>query len=216
MKILVYEGPRKLVVEEVKDFPMNDDEMRIRTLYTGVSHGTEMNVYRGDAPFFNRRNAYDIRLFRPASTDEKWNYPIRSCDPDVWYMGYANVGEVVETGRNIKNIKAGDIVYSNAPHQSMIIKKENEVRVLPKNLKPECGVFYTNLMTTFNAILDSRIKLGDNVAISGLGTMGQLLVQLAKMSGALNVYGIDLLDKRLETALINGADKVYNPMEVED
>ncbi len=216
MKIMVYEGPKKLVISEVDNLLINEDEMRIKTLFSGISHGTEMNVYRGLAPFFNRTNDGDLHLFRKANDSEKWDYPIKSNDSGVWYMGYASVGKVIEVGANIKNIKVGDIVYSNAPHQSEVIKKENEVVKLPKGIKPEWGVFYTNLITAYNGILDTRIKLGDNVAVSGLGVLGQLVVQMAKLSGATNVFGIDLLSKRLETALKNGADKVFNPLEVDD
>lgn len=216
MRIMVYEGPKKLVIKEIDDLIINKDEIRIKTLYSGISHGTEMNVYRGVAPFFNRTNDGDVHLFRKASDNEKWDYPIKSCDPGVWYMGYASVGKVIEIGSDIKNIKVGDIVYSNAPHQSQVIKNENEVVKLPSGINPEFGIFYTNLITAFNGILDTRIKLGDNVAVSGLGVLGQLVVQMAKLSGASNVFGIDLVPKRLEIALKNGADKVFNPLKVDD
>ncbi len=63
MKISVYEGPKKFVVQEVPDMDIQDDEVRIKTLYTGISHGTEMNVYRGYAPFFNKKYDPETRLF---------------------------------------------------------------------------------------------------------------------------------------------------------
>ena len=85
MKIMVYEGPKKLVINEVKDFLISNDDIRIQTLYTGISHGTEMAVYRGNAPFFNRISDSNTHLFRNALTNEKWSYPIRSCDNGVWY-----------------------------------------------------------------------------------------------------------------------------------
>jgi len=213
MKIMVYEGPKQIVVKEVEDFKINDNEIKIKTLYSGISHGTEMNVYRGIAPFFTRTNDDKYHLFRDASMSEKWSYPIRSCDEGVWYMGYSNVGRVIETGKDVLNIKVDDIVYSNAPHQSIAVKKENEVIKLPETIKPEWGIFYTNLLTAFNGILDTHIKLGDTVVISGLGVLGQLTAQMAKMSGALNVFGIDLLEKRLNIALKNGVTKVFNPTD---
>lgn len=216
MKAMIYEGPRNLKVLEVEDFPLKNDEVRISALFSGISHGTEMNVYRGYAPFFRRKMDWDVRLFQNARESEKWNYPVRSCDPGVWYMGYANVGKVIETGSEIKNIRTGDIVYSHAPHQSQVIRKECDVIRLPDSIKPEHGIFFTNLMTTFNGILDTSIKLGDVVAVSGLGVLGQLTVQLAKLSGAFRVYGIDLLEKRNSAAAVNGADRVFNPQKYED
>ncbi len=217
MKVMVYEGPRNLRVEEVADFPLNDDQIRIKTLFSGISHGTEMNVYRGLAPFFRRKQDHTLKLFRDAEQNETWQYPIRSCDPGVWYMGYSNVGKVVETGRDVQNFKVGDIVYTDAPHQSQIIRSgKGHVVKLPDSIKPEHGILFTNLMTTYNGILDTRIKLGDTVAVFGLGVLGQLIVQMVKMSGAHRVIGIDTIEKRLKIALENGADYVFNPQTTGD
>lgn len=47
--------------------------------------------------------------------------------------------------------------------------------------------------------------------ISGLGVLGQLLVQMARMSGAHKVYGIDMIEKRRAAALENGCDEVFDP-----
>lgn len=211
MRIMTYTGPRQLRVSEVEDLELKENEIRIETLFSGISHGTEMNVYRGLAPFFRRRMNEEVRLFKPAADNEKWTYPVRSCDPGVWYMGYASVGRIAEVGRDVTLIQVGDIVYADAPHQSQIIRKETEVVKLPGTVKPEHGVFFTNLMTTFNGILDSNIKLGDTVVVSGLGVLGQLMVQLAKLSGAFKTYGVDLFEKRGEVATANGAERVFNP-----
>lgn len=211
IKVMVYDGPRKLRIEEVEGAKINGNEVRIQTLFSGISHGTEMSVYRGVAPFFRRKNDKSIRLFRPAEDNEMWSYPVRSSNPGVWYMGYANVGRIIEIGNEVEGLKVGDIVYSHAPHQSQIVKAYDQVVKLPEDIKPEHGIFFTNLMTTFNGILDTRIKLGDTVAVSGLGVLGQLSLQMVKMSGAFNAIGIDQIEKRLEVALANGADKVYNP-----
>ncbi len=200
-------------MQDVESFPLGKEQVRVKTICSGISHGTEMGVYRGVAPFFRRTKDPVTGIFRDAVTEEKWSYPISSCDPGVWYMGYSSVGEVVELGEEVNNIKLGEIVYMNAPHQSECVKWEVELIKLPANVKPEEAVVFTNLMTAFNGILDSRIKLGDNVVVSGLGVLGQLVVQMVKMSGAATVIGVDVLSKRLETARENGADYVINSSE---
>jgi len=210
MKVMVYEGPRTVSLAEVPDFPLQKNQVRTKTLYTGLSHGTEMNVYRGVAPFFKNKMDPETKLFVPAEQDA-WTYPIRSCDPGVWYMGYANVGEVIEIGADVKEFALGDIVFSNSPHQSQVVLNAEDAVKLPEGLKPEQGVFFANLITSYNAILDSEIKLGDKIAVSGLGVLGQMASQMVKMSGALEVYGIDLFEKRREAALANGVDKVFDP-----
>ena len=218
MKIMVYDGPEKLHVEEVPDYgKIGNDEVRIKTLYSGVSHGTEMAIYRGVAPFFGREQDGATRIFKDAPKDGSgWKYPIRSNGEGVWYMGYSNVGEITEVGSDVKNFKVGDIVHTSAPHQSMVVMHHAGCNLLPKGLKPEYGVFWTNLVTAYNGILDTRIKLGDTVVVFGLGVLGQMVAQLAKMNGAFKVIGVDVLDSRLKIAKENGADYVFNSNEVKD
>jgi threonine dehydrogenase-like Zn-dependent dehydrogenase len=216
MKMMVYDGPKQIRIETADAAAIGPDQIRVKTLFSGISHGTEMNVYRGIAPFFRRKSDHESRLFRDAEESETWQYPVRSNDPGVWYMGYANVGQVVEVGREVTEFAQGDIVYTDAPHQSEYVKRADRGIVkLPSHIKPEHGIILTNLMTTYNGILDTKIKLGDIVVVQGLGLIGQLILQMARMSGA-KVIGIDTLDKRLETALENGAFKVYNPLKCDD
>ena len=217
MKIMVYDGPKRLHIEEVPDpGKLGDEEVRIRTLYSGISHGTEMAIYRGVAPFFRRVQDPVTRLFKDANSRQEWKYPIRSNDPGVWYMGYSNVGEIVETGPEVRGLKVGDIVQTSAPHQSMVVMHRAGCNLLPAGLKPEYGVFWTNLVTAFNGILDTRIKLGDTVVVFGLGALGQMVAQLAKMNGAMQVIGVDALASRCKIAAENGADHVFDTTKVRD
>jgi len=216
MKITKYTAPRTLVVETVGNMPLKPNEVRAESILSAVSHGSEMNVYRGSAPFFRRKQNPELRLFEDADGEETWQYPIRSSDPGVWYMGYSNVGRISEVGRDVTAVKVGDLIYAHAPHQSQIVKPAEEVVKLPDKLKPEQAIFFTNLMTTYNGILDSSIKLGDTVVVLGLGVLGQMLTQLAKISGAFQAIGVDLFEKRLETAKLNGADYIFNPKATTD
>lgn len=216
MRIMVYDGPKQLRVEEQESLTVGAGEVKIRTICSGISHGTEMSVYRGAAPFFRRKSDPETRLFVDAKDGETWQYPIRSSDPGVWYMGYASVGEVIETGSDVTKVKKGDIVICSAPHQSEAVKPEADVIILPEGIEPEHAITFTNLITAYNGIMDTHILLGETVVVSGLGMLGQMVVQMAKMSGAAKVYGIDMIDKRLAVALENGCDEVFSPLTTKD
>ena len=71
------------------------------------------------------------------------------------------VGMINEVGKNVQSVCEGDLVYINASHQSEHIAHESAVVKLPSGLDPKYGVVLTNLLTAFNGILDSKIKLGD-------------------------------------------------------
>lgn len=211
MKILVYEAPKTMHHDIVEDFPLGPNDLRVKTLYTGVSHGTEMGVYRNLVPQFSKVNDPELHLLLPADKVHSWSYPLRSCDPGSWGLGYSNVAKVIEKGENVKDFEIGDVVYSASPHQTQVVKDASEFIKLPKGIDPKYGIFFFNLNTTYNAILDARIKLGDVVVISGLGLLGQLCAQMAKMSGASRVYGIDTYEKRRRAAEENGCDATFDP-----
>ena len=211
MKVLTYVAPKTLKVEERPSRDIGAKQVKLKTMYTGVSHGTEMNIYRGIAPQWTKVQDGQARLFiEPEDGVPAWSYPVSSCDEGVWYMGYAGVGEVIEVGAEVSTLKLGDIVYFQAPHMSELIANEEECFKLPDGIDYRTGIFFNNLNTAFNAILDSRINIGDYVVVSGLGVLGQLTALLAKMRGAI-VIGIDAYDLRLQTALKNGIDYVFKP-----
>ena len=183
-------------------------EVAMRSLYSGISHGTEMNVYRGDAPMWQRKQDRRTRLF-VESEEPQWDYPLR--------YGYACVGVVTEVGSDVKELDEGDVVFSFAPHQSAHVLPAGSVFKLPEGIDPRSGVLTAVLNTTFNGILDADLHLGECVVVFGQSVLGQLTVQWAKLSGASPVIAVDLIEKRLEISKrVSGADLVFNAGEVKD
>ena len=183
-------------------------EVAIRSLYSGISHGTEMNVYRGDAPMWQRKQDRRRRLFVD-SDEPEWQYPLR--------YGYACVGVVMAVGPDVAQFAEGDVVFCFGPHQSAHVLPARSVFKLPEGIDPKAGVFLANLNTTFNGMLDAGLRLGECVVVFGQGILGQLTVQWAKLSNASPVIAVDLIEKRLEISKeVSGADLVYNAGEVRD
>ena len=180
----------------------------MRSLYSGISHGTEMNVYRGDAPMWQRKQDRRRRLF-VESDEPEWEYPLR--------YGYACVGVITAVGRDVTEFAEGDVVFSFAPHQSAHVLPAGSVSKLPEGIDPRAGVLTAVLNTTFNGILDADLHLGECVVVFGQGVLGQLTVQWAKLSGASPVIAVDLIEKRLEISKrVSGADLVFNAGEERD
>jgi D-arabinose 1-dehydrogenase-like Zn-dependent alcohol dehydrogenase len=95
-------GPRQVEVREVSVGSPGPEEVQIQTLFSGISAGTEMNVYRGRAPQWEMRHDPETRLFARADSPE-WRYPLA--------YGYANVGRVVDIGAEVTQIANGDVVF---------------------------------------------------------------------------------------------------------
>jgi 2-desacetyl-2-hydroxyethyl bacteriochlorophyllide A dehydrogenase len=201
-------GPRQIGVVEDSLAQPGEGQVAIRSLYSAISHGTEMNVYRGDAPMWNMQQDRELRLFRPGHTAQ-WNYPLR--------YGYACVGEVTDAGANVSSVQRGDRVFCYRPHQTAHVLPETALIKLPDNIDPKVGIFLANLNTTFNGVLDADLHLQECVVVFGQGVLGQLIVQWAKLSGASPVIAVDLIERRLELSMeVSGADMTMNPGQGDD
>jgi 2-desacetyl-2-hydroxyethyl bacteriochlorophyllide A dehydrogenase len=197
-KVVVFEKPREIRFDEYEDRPLGAQEVRLQTLYSGISAGTELTAYRGSNPYIAKRWDEKTRLFLPGETPSM-KYPISG-----W--GYEECGKVVETGTAVERVKTGDIIYGTWGHRTHHIVTEEYAsgRILPATLDPILGIFSQMGAISLNGVLDASIRISETVAIFGLGAPGQIVAQLAKRSGA-RVIGVDLLDLRLETAQNLGA-----------
>lgn len=195
---------------DFKEYPeqrLEPSEVRLRTLYSGISAGTEMSQYRGTHPSLQKRWDASRRLFLEDSRPLA-GYPLRD-------FGYEEVGEVVETGSAVKAVLPGQIVYGIWGHRTTQIVAEEYAarRTLPEGLDPLLGIFSHIGPVALNGIHDAQILIGETVAVFGLGIPGQIVAQLARKSGA-RVFGVDLIDRRLDLALNLGAlDLAMNPRD---
>jgi predicted dehydrogenase/threonine dehydrogenase-like Zn-dependent dehydrogenase len=130
----------------------------------------------------------------------------------VLTLGYSCSGQVVAVGAGVKNIRVGDYVAcagSSAHHADLVCVPEQLVAKIPN-----AQLLHDASITTVGAIAlqgvrRAQLQIGETVCVVGLGLLGQLTVQLAKLAGC-RVIGIDLLQERLELATTLGADLVFN------
>lgn len=204
-EILVVEQPEQISIQTYEEKKLAASEVRLKTLYSGISAGTQLTLYRGTNPYQKKQWNPDIRIFE-AKSQEQSIYPING----GW--GYEEVGEVTEIGEAVENIAVGDVVFGQWGHLSTHIVSENyaKERKMDKSADPLTGIFSQIGAIALNAILDADIHVGETVAVFGQGVPGQIVTQLAKLNGA-NVIAVDLDEYRLEISRKNGADVVLNP-----
>jgi 2-desacetyl-2-hydroxyethyl bacteriochlorophyllide A dehydrogenase len=204
-------GPRQLELQSYEEAPLKPGEVRAEAVLSGISHGTELNLYRGTSPFHDRRFDPELRLFVPA--DDTQPYPKT--------LGYEWVGRVSEVGSGVTRFQVGDLVHLPRSHrQSHIFSTEERsilglIEPLPSELDPEWAVFMALAGVALQAIHDAHLKLGDRVVIFGLGTIGLLAFQLARLDGAAWVDAVDPIPLRRELAERFGADRTLDPTAVD-
>jgi 2-desacetyl-2-hydroxyethyl bacteriochlorophyllide A dehydrogenase len=206
-KGVVFTKPRTVGFESYDDIPLGSHELRVRTLYSGISAGTEMTAYRGSNPYLSKQWDAKNRLFLPSESPSQ-PYPLSG-----W--GYEEVGEVIEVNSEVTTLKVGDIVYGTWGHRTHHILQEDYAnkRIKPEDLDPILAIYSHLGPIALNGILDANIHVGETVAVFGLGVLGQIIAQLARLSGA-RVLGSDLIEKRLELARQLGAiERGFNPKE---
>ena len=177
--------PGKIEIRSEKQELLAPDQARAKMLYSGLSHGTEMNVYSGRNPR---------------------KFPLRS--------GYSAVGEVVEVGSEFTRASVGDLVFDYAPHATEFIISQNQPGyLLPERLEPKCGVFTALAGVAYNGVLESQIALGETAVVFGLGVVGLCASFLVRKAGAFKVIAVDPVEMRREGGRRMGADAVLAPGE---
>lgn len=206
-EVLVFTQPRTISFNKVEDRPLESKEIRVRTLYSGISAGTEMTAYRGSNPYISMQWDAKNRLFLGSEAPSQ-PYPLAG-----W--GYEEVGEVIEVDPEVTSLKVGDIVYGTWGHRTHHILDEDyaKQRIKPERLDPILAIYSHLGPIALNGILDANIHVGETVAVFGLGVLGQVIAQLARLNGA-RVFGVDMIEKRLELAKELGAIEAgFNPRD---
>ncbi|GLZ35794.1 dehydrogenase [Lentzea sp. NBRC 105346] len=140
-------------------------EVVVRTLFSGVSRGTETLVWQGRVP----ENQYDSMRAPFQEGDFPW--PVK--------YGYLNVG-VVETG----DLK-GRTVFCLYPHQTDYVVPATAVTPVPDDVPPERAVLAGTVETAVNALWDAKPLIGDRVTVVGGGMVGcSVAAVLAGFPGA--------------------------------
>ena len=164
------------------------DEVLVRTLYSGVSRGTESLVFCGRVP---------------AGEYERMRCPFQEGDfPGPLKYGYASVGRV-EQGPPALTDKTVFCLY---PHQDRYVVPATAVTVLPEHLPPQRAVLAANMETALNGLWDSGISVGDRVGVIGAGVVGALVAWLAAGVPGTEVCLVDINPGRRELAAALGLD----------
>ncbi len=208
-RVLRFVAPRRVEVIEQPAVPLQAGQTRVRTLYSGISAGTELTAYRGSNPLVTSQWDPAIRLFRETA-DGRLGYPL-----DGW--GYSEVGEVVEIaadpGQSESGLpRVGDLVWGIWGHRSEGILPTANLRghLLPVGLDPLAGSFVRVGAIALNGVLAADLGPGATVAIFGQGVIGLLATRLASLNGA-TVIAVDGIPSRLERASAWGAAHTFAP-----
>ncbi|HJM68765.1 MAG TPA: zinc-binding dehydrogenase [Candidatus Babeliales bacterium] len=128
-------------------------------------------------------------------------------------VGHSCSGVIVAVGKKVTQFRIGDYVACTgdglANHADIVCVPEKlAVRIDNEDFLKEACITGIGAMA-MQSVRRATIQLGDYVGIIGLETLGQLMVQLCKLSGA-RVIVFDTDESRLELARKSGAQHTFN------
>jgi threonine dehydrogenase-like Zn-dependent dehydrogenase len=170
----------------------------VRVTFGAPKHGTESHIITGSVQDRKRWDP-ELRLFLPREETAAAERPAQRG------IGNMVVGTVSAVGPEVTRHKVGDRVFGSG--QICEEHQAPEEKWFPLGeLSPEDAVCVDPAHVAFVAVRDGNIRIGDNVAIFGLGAIGLMAVQIARAAGARAVLAVDPLALRRERAAAFGAD----------
>jgi 2-desacetyl-2-hydroxyethyl bacteriochlorophyllide A dehydrogenase len=187
-------APRRAELREEEVKPPQPDEIQVGGLCSLVSAGSEMNLYRGEG------NLPSIAIVPTAKGTLP--FPVK--------FAYQVVGEVQAVGEN-SGYEVGDRVFAMHPHQDRFnVVAGPGVYKLPQGYDPFKAAFMGLFTLALYCHLEVPVHIGDCVAVSGLGVIGNFCAYLARQTAS-KLIVIDPLPLRRARAAWIGADAVVRP-----
>ncbi len=182
----------ELVSEPKENRPPAPNEVVGRTLYSLVSAGTELNIYLGN--YQKEGLAWGRLPFVP---------------------GYAASLRVESVGSDVKDLKAGDVVYCQGKHASWQRWPRSEVVPLPAGLAPEKAPFARLMNIGMSALTTTTARPPGKVVVTGLGPVGLLAAMIFDRCGY-EVTAVDPVEARRRIAESRGLKRVAARMPIDD
>lgn len=200
---VVFAGPGRVEIREMTVPDPRAGQVGVRTMFSGVSQGTERWALTG---------RYDQFASNPSAC-----YP---CSP-----GYQASGVVEAVGPGVTSLREGDRVFlpgtrfldpshnypgpCKASHSGYLVAPQSEVTRLPAGADIGAAALYHMAGVSRHGVRLTKVRPGDLVAVLGLGMIGQMSAQAARRAGA-RVIATDLIALRVQAAAKHSADRAVD------
>jgi predicted dehydrogenase/threonine dehydrogenase-like Zn-dependent dehydrogenase len=217
-QVLISKGRARL--GEVPSPLIEPGHVLIAVAYSAVSTGTEMASVRSSGASIIDSVRQSDRLSRviehlQAQGIRKTIFRVQSSLSTETGTGYSSSGIVMQVGEGVSHIHVGDrVACAGARHAEIVLVPANLVVALPEGCRLRDASTVALGAIALQGVRRAAAELGDVVAVIGLGLVGQLTVQLLRISGC-RVIGIDLDPRRTALARSLGADRTYDSSAVD-
>ncbi len=211
MKAAIYMGDHKVEIKEVDIPELTDLTVKVKVAYAAMCATDYHCIYNG---LFNRQSGWGVGHEVCGVIEE-------SCG-DIERYGYKVGDKVVinplEACGKCYYCKTGRPQYCENKYDHRVtafaeysVVSVNQLHKLPDDADLRHACLVEPMSCAMRGIDLAKIKVGQNVAISGVGGIGSILLNMILLRGGANVTAIDPIPEKRENALAMGAQHVVDP-----
>jgi 2-desacetyl-2-hydroxyethyl bacteriochlorophyllide A dehydrogenase len=189
--VLYFAAPYQVTVQQECIAPPAPGQLLVQTVVSAISSGTELLIYRGQAP---RDMPIDETI---TALSGALTFPLK--------YGYAAVGRVTAVGSPAEQAWQGRLVFAFQPHASHFLCTPIDLHPVPDSLLPEEAVFLPNMETAVNFLMDGHPLVGERVVVFGQGVVGLLTATLLVRLPLSRLITVDGYSSRRERSRRLGA-----------
>ncbi len=194
---VTFVGPRRAEIQRDEVSAPGPGRVLVRTRLSAISAGTELLVYRGEAP---SEMAADESI---SALRGGLSFPLR--------YGYAAVGDVTQVGEGIDANLTGRRAFAFNPHESLFEAEPESLMEIPAGISYEDAVMLPSMETAVNFAMDGAPLVGENVLVIGQGVIGLLTTAVLAQMPLASLITLDTVEARREMSLELGATASYDP-----
>lgn len=212
MKQVIRRGLKEIIVDEIPEPLAGSGQIAVRPVYSLISSGTE-------TASIHREGVLRALADNPSHIQKVWNVAkgagpvktfaeVRAKFSEYAALGYAGAGVVHDLHPSVGDVAPGDrVAYGGegTGHGEVIVTGRNLIARVPDEVSFEQACYTTVGSIALHAVRTATIGLGETVVVIGLGLVGQLVSQLARLQGA-RVIAIDPRSDRVDLARRLGAE----------
>lgn len=221
-QVLVHKG--RVIVENVPAPLIEEGHVLVEVAYSLISTGTEISGVESSGKSLIRRALEEpekVRLLLEHLRHhgiQKTVAKVRGRLEESRPTGYSCSGIVIQVGEGVNGIHPRDYVACAgagiANHAEIVLVPRNLVVKVPEGCDLRAASSVALGAVAMQGVRRADPRLGEIIAVIGLGLLGQITVQLLKAAGC-RVIGFDLEARRVAIACQLGADQAFVSTEVD-
>ena len=202
---LISTKPNECELRAYEEAAPGDEQLMVKVDFGSPKHGTELNHFRGTDPFITMDFDEEYQLFLKDESKTGGDFFMKP--GNMW------VGKIQQMGQGVSGFKIGQRIAGYGPLRNTHILHAKDALIMPESMTWKEAVCYDPVQFALGGLRDSKMRMGDTVAVFGLGAIGLIAAQMARRAGAAFVAVIDPIARRREVALKCGADMALDPNE---